>query len=264
MTNRPQVPGVRDGRNARQDTCRCFDRDRATNRRRVAFHPEQQDTTAPGWLRLLDLVEEAAADGREEFHPLQGLPAEQRRQIITLPPTIARLTAVRRLGLYGSNLVRVPPEIGAMSALEDLDVYTSYRLHWLPYELTRCARLRQSRVSTRALYGNEKTRPPFPPLDRQPREGGAVCSVCGGPAARPRRVWITLRVATDVLPLLVDACSKACVAALPTPPEGYVRSSHSGGPTVQQPVADHWFPPERRAVRHETRNRHRTEQGGTP
>ncbi|PBC70894.1 hypothetical protein BX265_5454 [Streptomyces sp. TLI_235] len=242
MTNRPQEPAVLDARSARQDRCRCFDQHFATNRRRVAFHTEQQDTSAPGWLRLLELVEEAAADGREEFHPLHGLTAEERRQIVTLPPTIARLTAVRELGLYGSNLVRIPPEIGAMSALESFDPYTSYRLHWFPYELTRCPRLRQSRVSTRALYGNEKIRPPFPPLGRQVREAatGTECSVCGGPVARLRRVWISLRVATDVLPLLVNACSTACVEALPAPAEGYVRRPHGGGPAVRQPTADYW------------------------
>ncbi|MFE3107315.1 leucine-rich repeat domain-containing protein [Kitasatospora indigofera] len=243
MNSSPQPAATTEGRSAQQDRCNCFDQVRATNWRRVAFHTEQQDTAAPGWLRLLELVEEAAADGREEFHPLRGLSAGERRQIVTLPPTIARLTAVREFGLYGSNLVRIPPEIGAMTSLETFDPYTSYRLHWFPYELTRCPALRRSTVSTRALYGNEKIRPPFPPLD--PKAGGAgagaggACSVCDGPAARPRRVWISLRVATDVLPLLVNACSAACVAALPTPPEGYVRSPHSGGPTVRQPTADY-------------------------
>ncbi|GGV23742.1 hypothetical protein GCM10010495_44190 [Kitasatospora herbaricolor] len=64
--------------------------------------------------------------------------------------------------------------------------------------------------------------------------------VCDGPVTRPRRVWISLRVATDVLPLLVNACSVACVAALPAPPKGYVRGPHSGGPAVRQPTADYW------------------------
>jgi hypothetical protein len=35
-----------------------------------------------------------------------------------LPPAIAKLTEVKHLVLYGTNLVRIPPEIGAMSALE--------------------------------------------------------------------------------------------------------------------------------------------------
>ncbi|MET9617393.1 leucine-rich repeat domain-containing protein [Kitasatospora indigofera] len=242
MNSSPRPPATTGGRSAYQDRCGCFDQVRPANRRRVAFHTEQQDTAAPGWLRLLELVEEAAADGREEFHPLRELSAGERRQIVTLPPTVARLTAVREFGLYGSNLVRIPPEIGAMTSLETFDPYTSYRLHWFPYELTRCPVLRRSTVSTRALYGNEKLRPPFPPLD--PKAGnagsGGACSVCDGPLTRPRRVWISLRVATDVLPLLVNACSAACVAALPTPPEGYVRSPHSGGPAVRQPTADDW------------------------
>ncbi|MCX5215116.1 leucine-rich repeat domain-containing protein [Kitasatospora sp. NBC_00240] len=242
MSTRPQPPATAEGRSAYQDSCGCFDQGRATDRRRVAFHAEQQDTSAPGWLRLLELVEEAAADGREEFHPLRELAPGERRQIVTLPPTIARLTAVREFGLYGSNLVRIPPEIGAMASLESFDPYTSYRLHWFPYELTRCPLLRGSRVSIRALYGNKKVRPPFPPLD--PRAGsadtGGTCSVCDGPITRPRQVWISLQVATDVLPLLVNACSRACVAALPSPPAAYVRSPHSGGPALQQPTADHW------------------------
>lgn len=90
--------------------------------------------------------------------------APERRQVVTLPPTIAELTAVRRLLLYGTNLVRLPPEIGAMTGLRAFDPYTSHRLHWYPYELTRCPELADSTVSTRVLYGNFKFRPPFPAL----------------------------------------------------------------------------------------------------
>jgi hypothetical protein len=50
---------------------------------------------------------------------------------------------------------------------------------------------------------------------------------------------ITLRVATDVLPLLVNACSTACIEALPTPPEGHMQTPHRGGPTAEQPSADY-------------------------
>ena len=31
-----------------------------------------------------------------------------------------------------------------MESLEDIDPYTSYWLHWYPYEITRCPRLRGS------------------------------------------------------------------------------------------------------------------------
>lgn len=224
----------------------------------TGFHPERQDTTAPGWVRLLGLVEEAAADGREVFKPLAELTAEERRQVITLPPTVAKLTSVKHFVLYGSNLVRIPPEIGEMESLEEFSPYTSYRLHWFPYEITRCPGLRRSTVSTRALYGNYKTRPPFPPLEASagtslqgvdldnldPGVWGAAsirtCSVCDRSieGSNLRQVWISLWTSgADVLPLLVNACSTACIEALPTPAEGYVQTPHTGGPSVSQPPA---------------------------
>ncbi|WP_424709753.1 leucine-rich repeat domain-containing protein [Kitasatospora acidiphila] len=225
-----------------------------SNRRRVRFHSERQDTSATGWQHLLALIDEAAADGREVFRPLVEMSPHERRQIVTLPPTIVKLTAVKQFVLYGSNLVRIPPEIGAMTSLEEFTPYTSYRLHWFPYELTRCQKLTRSTVSTRALYGNRKLRAPFPSLqqvrvssdgfdlgDVDPGTWGATAlrsrSVCEEPIteAGPRQVWISLRVATDVLPFLVNACSEVCVRALPVPPQGYVSTPHTGGPGIDQP-----------------------------
>lgn len=243
-------------RGPRQDACSCFDQSRPRPRARVEFHAERQDTSAPGWQRLLELVDEAAADGREEFRPLTELSPEERRQVITLPPSIARLTAVRHLVLYGSNLVRIPPEIGSMSSLEEFTPYTSYRLHWFPYEITRCRKLTRSTVSTRALFGNEKLRPPFPRLQTaqdsvadldlenlDPRRWGITavqrCSVCNHPVPQSgfHQAWISLRVATDVLPLLVSACSPACVAELPEGAKDYIPTPHTGG-RVDQPASD--------------------------
>jgi len=51
----------------------------------------------------------------------------------------------------------------------------------------------------------------------------------------PSAIWISLRVATDVLPLLVHACSEACVQKLPEPPSGYGGGPHQGGLELQQP-----------------------------
>ncbi|MFB9202172.1 hypothetical protein ACFFV7_13315 [Nonomuraea spiralis] len=181
------------------------------------------------------MIEEAAADGREVFRPLVELSPDERREIVTLPASIAKLTEVKHLVLYGSNLVRIPPEIGAMAGLEEFTPYTSHRLHWFPYELTRCGGLRRSTVSTRSLYGNFKLRPPFPELRPRPDAAGEpdpgvwgatvirTCSVCDRPIGEtgPSQVWISLRVATDVLPLLVNACSPACIQALPPAAEGY-------------------------------------------
>ena len=142
----PAVPALAE---PPENFCRCFGRTPPDEKRRTYFHRERQDVTAPGWLRLLEMIEEAAADGRPLFAPLRKLSVAERREIITLPPTIAKLTAVRNLVLYGSNLVRIPPEIGAMESLEEFTPYTSRRLHWFPYEITRCRDLKDSTVSTR-------------------------------------------------------------------------------------------------------------------
>lgn len=245
------------GGEADRDRCRCVGHSAASRPATVAFHADQQNTDSPGWRHLLMLIDEAAADGRAVFRPFVELSAAERRQVVTLPPTIANLTEVKHLVLYGSNLVRLPPQIGAMTSLEVFEPYTSHRLHWYPYELTRCVRLRDSTVSTRVLYGNFKFRPPFPKLravttaaevdfDRlDPGTWGVAavrsCSVCDGPVDHElRQVWISLAVATDVLPLLVNACSAACVAALPPPRSGYVPTPHTGGSDLVQPTTRGW------------------------
>jgi hypothetical protein len=217
---------------------------------------EPQDTECPAWRQLLSQIEEAAEDGRTEFAPFRHLALEERLQIVTLPPTISKLKAVRHLHLYSSYVVRLPPEIGEMTALEKFTPYTSYRLHWFPYEITRCQNLRESTVSTRALYGNYKFRPPFPRLgpgsdaagSHVPR--GAVgrevtrvvrpCSVCRKPFTdlQQHRVWVSLPVATDVLPLLVNACSQECLEQLPTPSERYLKGPHRGGVEIEQPSVE--------------------------
>jgi hypothetical protein len=162
-----------------------------------------------------------------------------------LPASVGRLVDVQRLKLYGSHLVRIPPEIAGMRSLASLDVYTSYRLHFMPYEVTHCTNLRDSRVSTRALFGNYKFRSPFPDLTHSDNaEALAVlapssCSVCRSPFAGSFvSRWITLVVGTDWVPLLVNACSTACIEALPTPAEGYVQHPHTGGSKLVQPPAD--------------------------
>lgn len=236
-----------------RDQCRCVGYSAATRPAAVSFHGDRQDVQAPGWRHLLALIDQAAADGRTVFKPFVELSGPERRQVITLPSAMAKLAAVRHLVLYGTNLVRIPPEIGAMTSLEAFEPYTSHRLHWYPYELTRCARLARSTVSTRVLYGNFKFRPPFPALrpvtavgeadfaaldpGMRGTDGIRTCSICDGPIDRElRQVWISRRVATDVLPLLVNACSAACVAALPEPHPGYVPAPHTGGPDIAQPA----------------------------
>jgi hypothetical protein len=181
--------------------------------------------------------------------------------IVSLPPTIAKLKKLKRLRLGASHLLRIPPEIGELTSLRVFETYMSYRLHWYPYEITRCKNLRDSTVSTRALYGNKKYYPPFPRLEPgmfagrvEPTElplkcfaPGLVrrCSVCDKPFEdrRQYRVWITLRVATDDLPLLVNACSAECIGQLPTPRAGYTKRPHRGGTSRQQQQTSVESPP---------------------
>jgi len=210
------------------------------------IHTESQDTTCEAWQQLLGLIDEAADESREEFIPGAEMSEEMRRQIITLPPSIAKLISVKKFSLYGSNLIAIPPQIGEMKALEEFHPYTSRRLHWFPYEITRCPALRDSTVSTRNIFGNFKYRMPFPELPSPVPIGStpARCSVCQGPLADSEaiQVWISLQVATDVLPLLVHACSDGCVRSLPTPPEGYVDRPHRGGIDLAQPDVDPFLP----------------------
>jgi hypothetical protein len=202
----------------------------------LGFHDDAQDRDGEAWRTLLALIDAAAADGRETFSPGADMPRELWLQIVTLPREISRLKQVRQLNLYGSNISVIPPEIGDMQALESFTPYTSRRLHWFPYEITRCRDLRGSTVSTRHLYGNFKNRLPFPKLPAAPPGGSPTsCSVCAGPLASPIQAWISLPVATDVLPLLVHACSQRCIDALPRPPKGYVGRPHQGGRGLVQP-----------------------------
>ena len=206
----------------------------------LSLHSEAQNTNCDGWAMLTDLIEKAASLGSQEFSPGLELPPELWAQIITLPASISKLTSVRKLYLYSSHLVRIPPEIGDMANLEELDLYTSYRLHWMPFEVTRCPRLKKTRFSTRALYGNFKYRPPFPRLNAANLKSNTEstnCSVCRkqlGPDSA-MQVWISLRIGTDVLPLLTTVCSNDCVRRLPPPARGYVDHPHTGGLGVIQP-----------------------------
>jgi hypothetical protein len=207
----------------------------------VVLHNDIQDIKCDAWKRLLELVEIAAAEEQEEFAPRREMEPDDWKHIITLPSSISKLKSVKHLLIYGSNLVRMPPEIGEMTNLETFTPYTSHRLHWFPYEITRCKKLKDSTVSTRALYGNYKFRSPFPRLPvGKGVEAGAPsrCSICNLSIDESslRQVWISLPVATDVLPLLVNACSQKCIDELPCPPKNYVQKSHQGGLNLQQPA----------------------------
>ncbi|HEY4328122.1 MAG TPA: leucine-rich repeat domain-containing protein, partial [Phycisphaerae bacterium] len=223
----------------RRPSCKCLDPQYGEGQwSELKLHVDQQDTGCTAWSRLLELVDEAAKDNREEFSPGREMSPEQWTKITTLPASISRLKSVKHLLLYGSSLVRIPPEIGEMSSLEQFTPYTSYRLHWFPFEIMRCRMLRKSIVSTRAIYGNFKYRPPFPKLPRLHESYTPTkCSVCGfafGDVV-PMQYWISLRIATDVLPLLVHVCSEKCLLNIPASSERYVQGPHQGGLGLVQP-----------------------------
>ena len=196
------------------------------------IHKKAQDRSVAGWRLVRDLIERLAETRASVLEPSAHIPSEDWKRVITLPPEVALLTHVVEVRLYGSHLRRLPPEIGRMTSLRELDIYTSYSLHWLPYEVTRCANLT---ASTRALYGNRKTRLPFPRLS-DPIEGllPATCSVCDQPfgerTAQP--FWTTQRIGTDYVPLLAHTCSSACVDAIPSAPPGFHGRPHKGGGDV--------------------------------
>ncbi len=213
------------------------------NNRISKIENDVQDRNSAAWKKLCEYVDKVASENREEFSPLEELGQEMFAQIHTLPETISALTKVKKMWLYGSKLKRIPPEIGMMEALEHFDPYTSYDLHWFPYEITKCKKLTNSRLSTRALYGNWKNRMGFPLLTHNPvrySNGVVNCSVCGKNMtyAQTNQLWISLWVGTDVLPLLANLCSKECENRLPNPPEDYVPFPHKGGADLKQPLAE--------------------------
>lgn len=217
--------------------CECFTPVRMSKKGNpvfgtLALHAEIQDTTTDAWKRICDAIEVGYVRGETELD-LRGAP------VVTLPRAIGKLTTLRRLRLYGSHISRLPREIGLLPELTELTPYTSYRLHYYPYELARAPVLRSSTVSTRALYGNFKFRPPFPLLaPTQVALPPRPCSICDAMFEdRGRyRYWTSRRVASDVMPLLINACSSACLANALPPSERYLPRPHRGGPGVQQPA----------------------------
>lgn len=229
------------GRIARRDHCPCLAvRTKKGTPPVPNMHLEAQNRTVGGWTQVTSLIQQLAQTSAAILEPSTKIPWEDWIRVITLPPEVASLTQVENVRLYGSHLRRLPPEVGRMSSLRNLDIYTSYSLHWLPYEVTRCTNLIVSRMSTRALYGNRKTRLPFPRLS-QPIDSllPATCSVCDQPFGErtPQPFWTTQRVGTDFVPLLIHSCSESCTDSVPSGPPGFFARPHKGGGGVGMPTA---------------------------
>ena len=65
------------------------------------------------------------------------------------------------------------------------------------------------------------------------------CSVCEKEITyeETNQFWLPCLVGTDVLPLLVNVCSKECEVKLPKPPENYIPYHHKGGEDLKQPLS---------------------------
>lgn len=206
---------------------------------------KEQDRNSPAWKELCSYIDILARNGKDEFTPREALGDELFENIYTLPESISKLKKVKKVGLYGSNINIIPPEIGEMESLEYFDPYTSYDLHWLPYEITKCKKLKSSRISTRALYGNYKFRAQFPSLENRTikyHNKETNCSLCNNDIDYNsiNQFWISLEIGTDTVPLLVNLCSDSCKTELPTPPKAYVQYAHKGGPELEQPTYEDW------------------------
>lgn len=202
---------------------------------------EVQDFESEAWKEICKAIDILADEGAEEFSPRELIGDKYFLDLHTLPSSISKLKKVKRLYLYGSNLKRIPPEIGEMESLEYLDLYTSYELFWLPFEIIECKNLKESRISTKVLYGNYKNRKGFPKLNNNPitYESKLIkCSVCKKEIYPEQhdQLWISLKIGTDIVPLLVNLCSKHCEYSLPKPPEMYVPYPHKGGHDLKQPL----------------------------
>ncbi len=197
---------------------------------------DKQNRESKEWHLLQEYIDEIAQNNSEIFNPGKDIGSEFFKKITVLPSSIKKLTKVKSMILYGSSLERIPPEIEFMESLEEFTPYTSYRLRWFPFEILKCKKLRSSTISTRALFGNYKNRKPFPDLNNQRVtyiESKIKCGICDKIEANDlfEQYWITLKVATDTVPLLISVCSENCFKQIPklVSQANYIEYPHKGG-----------------------------------
>lgn len=200
----------------------------------------RQDRSTKAWLKLEEYINLVCYNELEEFSPREYLGNDLFKEIHTLPESIEKLNKVKKIWLYGSSLTSIPPQIGKMESLEYFDLYTSYDLKWFPYEIIKCIALKDSRISTRALFGNFKNKKPFPDLSNNSfryYSGNMICSSCRKVIENENvdQYWISKLVATDVIPLLVNVCSESCKDAIDkdeVEDKYYINCCHKGGDNV--------------------------------
>lgn len=204
---------------------------------RVEMHHDTPSSSDRAWAIAMEILHDAARNGVKELNLGAVMDRQDFMALHTLPDLIGELKDLEKLVLYGSNMSYLPRALAGCINLRFLEPYTSYRLHWLPYELHRCRQLVSSTMSTRALYGNVKFRPPFPDLTGNPWNwptGGPRCSICDREGERLDQYWVSQRIATDVVPLLVSVCGPECLSRVGHGAEGHVPVAHRGGPDIAQ------------------------------
>ena len=204
----------------------------------VRLHVDEPHSSQKAWDEALEILDNAAKRGVVELNLGKEMHRENYLALHTLPDSIGDLKDLQKLVLYGSNLSTIPRAIAGCVNLRVFEPYTSYRLHWFPYEMRQCAKLKSSCISTRALYGNFKHRAPFPDLSNNPWSwptGGARCSVCGAADRVLEQYWVSQAVASDVVPLLLSVCGEACLGRVGPTARNHVQGPHRGGLSIQQP-----------------------------
>lgn len=207
----------------------------------MVLHMEPRSNSQRALNIANEIILKSAKNGVKKLNLGSLMDRKDYLALNTLPDSIGELKDLETLILYGSNISHIPREICGCVNLRSFEPYTSYRLHWLPFEIKMCMKLESSCISTRALYGNYKLRPPFPCLSTNPwkwESGGNCCSICNTEKENLDQYWISQNVATDVVPLLVSVCSKECFANLGESAMGYVCGPHKGGLSLKQPDSE--------------------------
>jgi len=165
----------------------------------------------------------------------------------TFPSFVWKMRSLLRLECYSTLIEAVSPDIGKLTRLSYFSVYTSYGIHFLPYEITRTC-CEKTHISIRSLYGGRRRlalpRLPAFPADMAPLFELALrrvalartlqidslpaelkeklkhlieCSVCSEPFSADRifAVWAVFSI--DFVPLLARCCSRTCVDAISLP-----------------------------------------------
>jgi len=160
--------------------------------RNSKLHKDKRAITKRAWNIVEEIFDKAAKKGIRKLILSEHMDRADYNALNTLPASISKLKDLRELDIYRSQISFLPRQIMHCENLQIFTPYTSYRLHWFPYEMTKC-NLKQTTISTRALYGNYKLRSPFPDLSKEAwiwPDGDDFCSVCLKKGTSLDQYWI--------------------------------------------------------------------------